>query len=320
MKNLGQKLSLTLRSNSGDLDSFVKSGDWAPGTDEWPFVFSFGDPTGYGIHGDFVAGWDDSDTGPLANLIKNCITDFGDGGIDKCAPPADINSNEAQAACTIPASVEEPIWGWLDKLPGCNPINAGPQDVPQQTDCGAPELGKPYTQYTTVPDWTYQGCYLDLVNGVRLLDGPGLNAYVPQSDWKPVTVEYCLNNCKTQGYEYAGLEYSYQCFCGHSMNTAGAGTPNKNPGTGLPSGLCNSPCAFDQTEVCGGSNGGFSPMSVYKQGSGTNEQPGAGPGAPGGADVSGVAKPAATASAAARKRDHVKRHQHAHPHRQVESF
>ena len=38
-----------------DINSFAKSGDWNPATDAWPFELAQGDPTGYGIHGDFVS-------------------------------------------------------------------------------------------------------------------------------------------------------------------------------------------------------------------------------------------------------------------------
>ena len=38
-----------------DIDSFAKSGLWNPASDKWPFQLAQGDPTGYGIHGDFVS-------------------------------------------------------------------------------------------------------------------------------------------------------------------------------------------------------------------------------------------------------------------------
>lgn len=38
-----------------DIDSFAKSGVWNPAKDNWPFELAQGDPTGFGIHGDFVS-------------------------------------------------------------------------------------------------------------------------------------------------------------------------------------------------------------------------------------------------------------------------
>ena len=38
-----------------DIDSFVRSGVWNPAKDDWPFELAQGDPTGYGLHGDFVS-------------------------------------------------------------------------------------------------------------------------------------------------------------------------------------------------------------------------------------------------------------------------
>ena len=38
-----------------DINSFATSGVWNPASDKWPFELAQGDPTGYGIHGDFVS-------------------------------------------------------------------------------------------------------------------------------------------------------------------------------------------------------------------------------------------------------------------------
>lgn len=38
-----------------DIDGFARSGMWKPASDAWPFELAQGDPTGYGIHGDFVS-------------------------------------------------------------------------------------------------------------------------------------------------------------------------------------------------------------------------------------------------------------------------
>ena len=38
-----------------DIDSFARNGVWNPAKDDWPFELAQGDPTGFGIHGDFVS-------------------------------------------------------------------------------------------------------------------------------------------------------------------------------------------------------------------------------------------------------------------------
>ena len=40
-----------------------------------PFVWAQGDPTGYGLHGDFLNGWD---VELLQSAVDECISDSGD--------------------------------------------------------------------------------------------------------------------------------------------------------------------------------------------------------------------------------------------------
>ncbi len=170
----------------------------------------------------------------------------------------------------MPSPVDEPIWGWLENQPGCNKRQDGPQEAVQAT-CEEAGLSAPTTQHSDVPGWTYEGCYMDYVNYERLLpSGSGTSA--PSSS--PVTPEWCGGFCSGTGtadetqkqqttkYKWMLLEYSYQCFCGNEILPL-VNTPSNNATTGLVQGMCNSVCTADQTQICGGANGGYSPASLY---------------------------------------------------------
>lgn len=63
------------------------------------------------------------------------------------------------------------------------------------------------------PDgWGFLGCYIDNVNSRTLPYGAttlGGNANM--------TVANCVQECKRQNYQYAGVEYSGECYCGASL-------------------------------------------------------------------------------------------------------
>jgi len=90
--------------------------EWTPGQGNQPFVLSNGDPTGYGLHADFLSGWDPE---TLQQIIDNC--NAGDAGMDKC-PGLIGGLNNPSDSCNIVCPVQEPILGALDALPGNNPL------------------------------------------------------------------------------------------------------------------------------------------------------------------------------------------------------
>lgn len=96
-----------------------------------PWVLAPGDPTGYGFHADFINGWE---VGVLGNAMLNC--DIGESGapLSDCF---DVYTDDERNACSIPAVVDEVITGWMDQLPGCNPIQAGPANAVAQTCNGS---------------------------------------------------------------------------------------------------------------------------------------------------------------------------------------
>lgn len=213
--------------------------------DTQPFVWSNGDPTGYGYHGDFVNGWN---IPILQRAINECGADSGN--IEECKVFKFFDDDEAQA-CKIPVSVHEKTFGVLPALPGCNPVQKGPAKATKVTGCGAPTtIGAPILPYTNVKSqgFKYLGCGPDFPGKPRTLPSNQLN------DPEEMTVERCIDHCRTSGYTIAGVEYSQQCFCGNSIPQDRAPDPKRM-------GNCNMPCTGDQTQICGGA----SLISLYQK-------------------------------------------------------
>ncbi|KAF7359970.1 WSC domain protein [Mycena venus] len=110
---------------------------WNASVDKWPFVYSTGDPTGFSWHGDFQNGWD---TTALQNAIDQCDNpndQTGQGITDACkfltVKPAALSNQ-----CKIDSVVNEVINGTLTKLPGCNPLQFGPEDATIFNDANCP--------------------------------------------------------------------------------------------------------------------------------------------------------------------------------------
>ncbi|RMZ78930.1 hypothetical protein DV737_g3726, partial [Chaetothyriales sp. CBS 132003] len=109
-----------------------KFADQWPNADENPFVWSTGDPTGFGLHADYIMGWDYD---VLSAAVEECDDDFGVlancAAFDGMLPP----TNETYAnpgTCTAKDYVNEVVSGTLASLPGCNPVDATGSE---STDC-----------------------------------------------------------------------------------------------------------------------------------------------------------------------------------------
>ncbi len=76
-----------------------------------PFVFSMGDPTGYGWHGDYMFGW-------KGDALQRAMDKFC--GVD--CPVLEKLTVEQANECVESKIEDEPIDGWLPSLPGQVPI------------------------------------------------------------------------------------------------------------------------------------------------------------------------------------------------------
>lgn len=90
-----------------------------------PFVWSNGDPTGFGFHGDLVMGWDYD---VLSRAVEECTNTSG--RIEDCAPFNGLIPTTKQwldpGTCRIDSYVNEDVSGQMSQLPGCNQIQPGP--------------------------------------------------------------------------------------------------------------------------------------------------------------------------------------------------
>ena len=208
-------------------------------------VLAQGDTTGYGLHGDFINGWD---VPYLQEKIESCNAGDNEDALPGCF--GELFTNDEQHQCAIPAMINEQVTGELKALPGNNPIQNGPGEANVLPS-------KQLKIFTTTPPpidykdmtskgWAYQGCASDDQSS-RALSGSS------QTD-NNMTVEACIDYCSSKGYSLAGMEYGTQCYCDN--NIAQDQAPTKGEWGG-----CSMPCAGDATEVCGAGDA----LSLYKK-------------------------------------------------------
>ncbi|KAH4106488.1 hypothetical protein HBI56_077760 [Parastagonospora nodorum] len=118
-----------------DISSFNKQ---YAATDN-PWVLSNGDPTGYSFHADFLNGWE---KGVLAKATAetggcNCGCGCGQEEMEQCFGSENVNKNEdtAWAKCGLENAGGESA-AVVEKLPGCNPIQAGPGPATKASGAG----------------------------------------------------------------------------------------------------------------------------------------------------------------------------------------
>ena len=71
-----------------------------------------------------------------------------------------------------------------------------------------------------------------------------------REDSQNMTIPKCLQECVSQGYPFAGLEFAKECFCGYNTFAQYGKRPDTE---------CNYKCTGDETTICGG----FWRMSIY---------------------------------------------------------
>ncbi|RXW17493.1 hypothetical protein EST38_g8364 [Candolleomyces aberdarensis] len=107
------------------------NGMW-PEDGSQPLVLSMGDPTGFGHHGDYLFGWEDDS---LQRAMDKCT------GIDGWPPNCTeltLQTDEEMDSCTLAPKVDEKVEGeYLPNLPGCNPLQGGPQSATLVPGCTA---------------------------------------------------------------------------------------------------------------------------------------------------------------------------------------
>ncbi|KAI0407561.1 WSC domain-containing protein [Xylaria palmicola] len=213
--------------------------------DGQPFVFSTGDSSGYGYHGDFLNGWD---IPTLQKAINQC--NAASGVIEECGAFT-LRHDEDMTSCKVLPRVNETVTGVLPALPGCNAVHAGPEPVAQDDNAqcrDAARIGDPVLPFTDVAPrlgWKHVACAKDPAGQARTLPEASL-------DRPDMTVDTCVAHCGDQGFRYAGLEYRSQCFCGDDV-------PRDRMPTEGTLGDCTLPCAGDAGQFCGGA----ARVSVY---------------------------------------------------------
>lgn len=92
-------------------------------------------------------------------------------------------------------------------------------------------------------NFTYYGCLTEPSAG-KLMDNQVYN------NDTTMTPQVCLFHCEQ--YNYAGVEYGQECWCGNTLNLAG--WADSTPGNNVSSSECNVVCPGNATEYCGAGN------------------------------------------------------------------
>ncbi|KAK4686420.1 hypothetical protein P7C73_g3711, partial [Tremellales sp. Uapishka_1] len=215
-----------------------------------------GDSTGYGIHGDFVNGWDLDILGAALNSTAcgigggNAIpmdqcpilnASFDDSAAKACRPAlgtlAEPNGNTdlvgipALPGCNLP-------WGTSGSKPTCSPAVAGLDVSHFQGTDGAyvvPDNERMDIQLPTTGGWHEIACVKNIGSVI------GGNSYTDAS----MTRESCQASCLKEGYSYAatGEVGAWNCVCGTGVS----------PDAPLSPGSCTVACPGNSSEACGGS-------------------------------------------------------------------
>ena len=91
------------------------------------------------------------------------------------------------------------------------------------------------TALQQLPGWEYRGCYVDQ-STPRLLQNNSVGL-------ENMTVTLCASICSSRGYAYFGLEFSFECWCGSTLNPTVVPVDSSN---------CNYACCADGSVACGG--------------------------------------------------------------------
>jgi hypothetical protein len=111
------------------------------------------------------------------------------------------------------------------------------------SDIGTTPL--PYTD-ETANGFAFVGCAPEASNAD---DGPARTLTGALLADDAMTDGECVAFCASEGYTYAGTEYTRECWCGNSV------APGREPATTLASlDNCNYPCGGNASQFCGGNS------------------------------------------------------------------
>ena len=222
------------------------------------FVFSQGDATGYGFHGDFFNGWKSE---VFVEAIQTCLINNGApfGTIDECPILIASDSPQSHQNCPErPPQILEPVKGMIDQLPGCVRVTTGPgaataadMNCPagvRHAEIATTSDSVPLPTYTPAigsplgnPDNVHLGCGNDTYGSMLR----AVNALYTEDD--AMTIEYCQTYCNSRGYRVSALEDGTQCYCDLTVNPSVVFTDKFATRYG-----CMMTCAGNRSEICGG--------------------------------------------------------------------
>ncbi|KIR79550.1 transmembrane receptor [Cryptococcus gattii E566] len=215
-----------------------------------------GDTTGYGIHGDFVNGWD-------MDVLKRAMNDSTCVGIKKAIPMQEcltLNNyfdDAAAAACTPELGTLVEPYGNVDNaavpvLPGCNRLWGASGLKPT---CSPPVAGLDVSKFKgndgpyiaedderrdfvlpTTPGWKNIACLHDITS---------ISGGVSYTD-SSITTTSCQSHCLTAGYQYAATGQQatvWNCVCGTAISDTAT----------VETDMCLTPCPGNSSQLCGGS-------------------------------------------------------------------
>jgi hypothetical protein len=217
-----------------------------------------GDATGFGLHGDFLNGWD-LDILTKALNDPGCVNLGHSIEIQKCPTLAPYFDTAAAQACK-PArgQLTEPypqgdgnvvprlpgcnlLWGATGPKPTCNPAVPG-LDVSAFTSTDGPYILPASDRVNFTQDqskgWHGVGCFQS-TDAATPLGSVGITYY--DSEMTPAR---CQSSCSRNGYTYAGLsmEGGYECTCSNSLNNQSA----------IAYSNCSAACPGASNATCGG--------------------------------------------------------------------
>ncbi|KAI0692895.1 hypothetical protein BC835DRAFT_1276877 [Cytidiella melzeri] len=223
-------------------ETFVSVSDhpyWGSGA----YVTSTGDPTLLSWHGDFMNGWDVS---TLQEAVDTCHGMNGD--INACPALHSYIDTTMASACKPDSTTPNEDVGLNDEisaLPGCNALRA--PGVAPSTVCAEAIPGFiPYE--TPLPSgWGKVGCIAEGTSGRALS--------AASTTMSNMTTAGCVAFCTSKGFSIAGVEFGDECYCGNSFS-------NGATGTSVAVDQCNTACAGNPNEQCGGPQR----LTILKQG------------------------------------------------------